>query len=353
MGSFMNDVLLVIPSLEPDLKLIQLVQSLRQKVATTFPILIINDGSDTTYDSIFEQLLKFDNVKLIKHDQNRGKGAALKTAMNHMLEYYPNASYFVTVDSDGQHLAKDIFACIHRARQSPNQVVLGSRSFGKDVPFRSKFGNLLTSKLLAMTTGINVPDTQTGLRVIPKSLIPHCLTVPGERFEYEMNMLVATEKAGIKHVIQPIDTVYIEENASSHFRVIKDSVSIYKVFLRYFFSSIFSFLVDVGVYALLVLFTPNLSYLSILNASVIARVISAIVNYLLNRSFVFKQEGSHSALKYFGLVGVQILLSATIVFILYTILPIGKSVTLKLTVDSVLFFFSYHVQKKYIFVDKE
>lgn len=353
MGSFMNDVLLVIPSLEPDTKLIQLIHTLRQKANATFPILIINDGSDTTYDTIFEQTLAFDNVKLIKHEQNRGKGAALKTAMHQMLTHYPDADFFVTVDSDGQHLVKDILSCIQRARQSPNQVVLGSRSFGKDVPFRSKFGNLLTSQLLALTTGIKIPDTQTGLRVIPRALLSHCLTVPGERFEYEMNMLVATEKAGIKHVIQPIDTVYIEDNVSSHFRVIKDSVAIYKVFLRYFFSSVFSFLVDVGVYALLVLFTPSLSYLSILNASVIARVISAIVNYLLNRSFVFKQEGSHSALKYFGLVGVQILLSATIVFVLYTILPIGKSVTLKLVVDSALFFFSYHVQKKYIFVDKE
>ncbi|EOT49294.1 MULTISPECIES: bifunctional glycosyltransferase family 2/GtrA family protein [Enterococcus] len=353
MGIFMNDVLLVIPSLEPDLKLVQLVQTLRQKVTTTFPILIINDGSSSDYDFIFNQTLAFENVRIVKHDLNKGKGAALKTAMNQMLNHYPEADFFVTVDSDGQHLAKDIFACIHRARQSPNQVVLGSRYFGKDVPFRSKFGNLLTSKLLALTTGIKIPDTQTGLRVIPRSLIPQCLTVPGERFEYEMNMLVATEKAGFQHVIEPIDTVYIEENASSHFRIVKDSIAIYKVFLRYFFSSVFSFLVDVGVYALLVFFTPNLSYLSILNASVIARVISAIVNYLLNRSFVFKQEGSHSALKYFGLVGVQIILSATIVFILYTILPIGKSVTLKLIVDSALFFFSYHVQKKYIFVDKE
>lgn len=349
----MNDVLIVIPSLEPDVKLIHLIKTLRERIENKFPILIVNDGSNSSYDEIFETTLNFENVKVIKHDQNQGKGAALKTAMRQMLDYYPDVAYFVTVDSDGQHLAKDIFSCISRARSSPNQIVLGSRYFDKDVPFRSKFGNLLTSKLLKLTTGIKIPDTQTGLRVIPKSLIPYCLTIPGERFEYEMNMLMSTEKAGFSHVIEKIDTVYIEENASSHFRVIKDSFAIYKVFFRYFFSSIFSFLVDVGVYSLFVFLLPNLSYVSILVASIIARIVSAIVNYLLNRSFVFKRDSSHSALKYFGLVIIQIILSATIVFALYSILPIGKSIILKLLVDSGLFFFSYHIQKKYIFTNKE
>lgn len=152
-----------------------------------------------------------------------------------------------------------------------------------------------------------------------------------------------------KTTSQPIATIYIEENASSHFRVLADSVAIYSVFLKYLFSSVVSFFVDVIAYALLIHFLSVIDLSSIVIASLGARLISAIVNYYINRELVFGQRTKNSMLQYFLLVIVQILLSSFLVYLIYLILPIGDSVLLKIGVDCLLFFFSYHVQKNVIF----
>ena len=166
------------------------------------------------------------------------------------------------------------------------------------------------------------------------------LAISGERFEYETRMLIEAQKRGWPILSQPIATIYIEENASSHFRVLADSVAIYSVFLKYLFSSVVSFFVDVIAYALLIHFLSVINLSSIVIASLGARLISAIVNYYINRELVFGQRTKNSMLQYFLLV---------IVYLIYLILPIGDSVLLKIGVDCLLFFFSYHVQKNVIF----
>src|SRR5699024_4672151 len=281
----------------------------------------------------------------------------------------------------------------------PDSLVLGTREFHGEVPFRSQFGNRLTRNVMHLITGINVSDTQTGLRVIPRSFIEPLLKVKGERFEYETNMLLEAKKRQWDIYSQPIATTYIENNSSSHFRMIRDSIAIYSVLVKYIISSIMSFVVDITVYAVLIHFLNFLSLSNIVLASLFARALSSLINYLLNCDLVFKSNQTYSFIKYYLLVIFHLFLSATLVFLVHSVFichaVVGVNVMfviflfksnqtysfikyyllvichlflsatlvylvhsvfnwhgvvgVKVTVDSFLFILSYFVQKNYIF----
>lgn len=146
-----------------------------------------------------------------------------------------------------------------------------------------------------------------------------------------------------------IATIYLDENQSSHFDVIRDSIRIYKVFFKYIFSSLFFFLVDIVAFTILISLFNGLSFSAVTLASVLARAISSVVNFTLNHKLVFKKGKSNSVIRYFLLVVVQIILSSSLVTILknaLTTLPISL---VKILVDGTLFFVSYFVQKHLIF----
>lgn len=352
----MNNLAIVIPSLEPGQRLLQLLVEIR-KTSPEVPIIIVNDGSGEEYDSIFDHVKSdYSNTLVLSHDINRGKGAALKTAMNYVLKHMPEINGIVTMDSDGQHLYKDVYKCMELFQNHPNDLILGVRRFGKDIPFRSRLGNILTSKLLGIFTGIHITDTQTGLRVIPRLFMRRLIHVSGDRFEFEMKMLFEAKESNVSIIDQPITTVYLENNTGSHFRVISDSVSIYSIFFKYaipsFFrytiSSLLSFVVDIGVFSLtLALFQRN-NFLSISVASVLSRVLSSAFNYLVNRHAVFSGNSHYSAVKYATLAIAQIFASSILVSMVHAVTFFNPTY-IKVVVDCLLFFVSYHVQKKYIF----
>ncbi|MEF3329231.1 glycosyltransferase [Oceanobacillus oncorhynchi] len=344
----MKDVVIVIPSLEPNEKLLTLLSSIRN-LQPELPIVTVNDGSTSMYDKVFKKVENAYKSKVLVHRFNMGKGTALKTAFRYILNYIPEAKYIVTIDSDGQHNYSDMMHCIQSAKQHPGSLVLGIRNFDNNVPLRSKLGNVLTRNIFRLTTGINITDTQTGLRVIPRGFIDSLLKVEGDRFEYEMNMLVEAKKRNWKIYSQPISTIYIEDNASSHFRAIRDSIAIYWIFIKYLQSSVTSFLVDVAAYAILIRLLAHISLSSIMAASVLARAISSIFNYYVNKELVFTQRTKHSFFKYFGLVICQITASALLVYLLLLLLPVISTVFLKIAVDSLLFFLSFYIQKNYVF----
>lgn len=343
----MDSFMIVIPSLNPDTKLIQLVESIRHTL-TEIPIMIVNDGSNENFEPIFQKVAQYGCI-IKKHEINRGKGAALKTAINYILSDYPSITSMVTIDSDGQHSVPDMMGCIKSANENPTALILGTRTFVKDIPLRSRFGNILTRNILRFATGINLEDTQTGLRIIPRSFMKPLLELKGDRFEYEMNMLMATKEHNVPIVMHPIDTIYIEDNASSHFRVIRDSFKIYSVFFKYLLSSAMSFFIDVLGYALIINLLSAISLGSIYFASFCARGISSIFNYYMNRELVFNKQSENSFIKYFLLVILQIALSSFLVFAFYQLFSSGETVMLKIIVDSLLFFLSYFVQKHFIF----
>ena len=225
-----ENVVLLIPALNPDDKLIKLVKDLQAEEFKNF--YIVNDGSKSECLSIFEEL-KSIGCKVFMHHKNYGKGRALKNAFNQLYSEFPDFEVVVTLDADGQHAVKDIITVANTTMEKKDCLILGSREFGKEVPFRSKFGNILTRNVMKVLCGISIRDTQTGLRGFSKELLENFLDIPGERYEYEMNVLLATKEKDIRIVECPIQTIYIDDNKASHFNPIKDSIRIYSLFFKY------------------------------------------------------------------------------------------------------------------------
>ncbi len=215
-----NKIVVVIPAYEPEDSLVELIKSLQTDFAH---ILVVDDGSKTA-DAVFEKVAFLDGVKLLRHDVNRGKGAALKTAFAAVTKDFPEAAGVVTADADGQHLPADIVAVAKSTLDHPDRFTLGVRAFDGDVPFRSRFGNAWSRWFFFLLTGTMVYDTQTGLRGIPAKFLPALCEMQGDRYEYEGRMLVAAARMKNKPEQVRIRTVYLEGNRTSHFNPIRDSL---------------------------------------------------------------------------------------------------------------------------------
>ena len=351
---FSDDIPVIIPAYEPDEKLIMLLGALQQDGIGH--IVVVDDGSGKQYEELFAQADAISGCTVLHHAVNLGKGRALKTAFNYCLREYENMPGCVTADSDGQHTPADIAACMRTLRENPEALVIGCRNFDADkVPKRSSFGNKVTRQVFRFLLGLSVTDTQTGLRAIPVSFMKELMQVKGERFEYETNMLIETKNLNIPILEVPVETVYIEENRTSHFNPIKDSVRIYLVFGKFLFSSLSSSVLDLLLFHMFcTLFRPMdgmvgfVSY--IVAATVFARVISAVYNFLLNYRVVFnsREKLTITAAKYSLLAVCQMMCSAFLVNILYGILG-GTEVFVKMPVDVFLFFISFVIQREFVY----
>ena len=230
----LDDIVIVIPSYNPDKKLLELIKNIRRIISLTIPTVIVNDGSESETEKYFVQLHAESNCTVLSHSENEGKGKALKTAFHYILNHHPTCNATVTVDGDGQHTPEDIKKCIKAYLYKKHTVILGSRNFNKEtIPIRSRLGNIFTRKLISNMNNLQLTDTQTGLRVLPFSTLKYLIDIKGDRYEYEMNMLLFFKEQAIPIKEVPIETVYIENNDSSHFNPLVDSVKIYALFLKY------------------------------------------------------------------------------------------------------------------------
>lgn len=337
----------VIPAYNPDEKLITLVGKLRK---SGLPVVVVDDGSEKRYQVVFDILAAQHYCEIRRHDKNLGKGAALKTGMKYGCRIFPGANGVITADADGQHRVVDILNVAHQLEKSPNSFILGVRSLkGKTVPFKSKWGNRITSWVYFLSTGQRCRDTQTGLRGIPRGLVDQCLAVAGERYEYEMNLLLMAGKTNMPIIEIPIETIYIENNQSSHFHPIRDSITIYFNIIKFSFSSLLAAAADLTMFTLLVNVLFNRTVQGILVATVLARLLSGVLNFMMNKHFVFRSKESHAkeARNYLILFCAQMLLSWGLVSLM-SFMPFHLTF-IKIAVDGTLFFASYQIQKRYIF----
>jgi glycosyltransferase involved in cell wall biosynthesis len=346
--NYREDVAIIIPSYDPGQTLIDLVQHLAEVFTH---ILIVDDGSKANTQHFFDEANVFPQVTLLRHMVNQGKGRAIKTAYNYILAHPAYAQGAVTVDSDGQHTLDDTVKVAQALLAAPENLVLGVRNFREaGIPFRSRFGNVLTSKLFKVLCGVDVEDTQTGLRGVSRTLMPLLMAVKGERFEYEMNVLLQTYEQHIQITQVPISTIYIDSNASSHFNPLLDSLRIYSMFLRFVAASASSFVIDIVLFSIFSsIFKPLWPVLYITIATIVARVFSASYNYTINRKKVFAGKVTKSSIaKYFALSVIQMLLSSWLVTAGVHRLdwnPTGA----KIIVDTLLFFISFWVQREFVF----
>ena len=226
-----SDFTLIIPSLDPDEKLAETVKKAAE--AGIDDIILVDDGSSPECRKRFRELEALPGVTVLTHSVNKGKGAALKTAFSYFLENRKGRSGVVTADGDGQHRTEDIIACADAMQSGGHAIVLGCRDFSlPDVPKRSRFGNTLTSRVFRVFCGMNISDTQTGLRAIPTEYLPDVIEAEGSRYEYETHMLLLMGKRKIPFREVTIETVYIDANASSHFRPVRDSLRVYGIIFK-------------------------------------------------------------------------------------------------------------------------
>ncbi len=355
-----KDISVVLPSLDPDEKLLSTIDGL---LAAGFSdIILINDGSKPENLHYFETAAQHPQVQLLHHEVNRGKGAALKTAFAWFLEHRPDAAGVITVDGDGQHHPEDTLACCEKMLQT-GDVILGCRDFSlPGIPGRSRFGNNATCAVFKIFCGMTISDTQTGLRAIPTSAVKAFVTVKGDRFEYETNMLLAMKEQGIPYGEVKIRTVYIEENKSSHFRAVRDSVRIYWLILAHFFrytlSSLLSALVDTGVFTLLTWLLQGILTGTLLTAipTVAARVVSSLFNFFLNKKLVFRSNAStgKALVRYYALAIPQLALQFGLTEGAYRLFHISDSQTglrslIYVAVMTVLFILSFMIQQRWVF----
>lgn len=345
----MNTAILI-PAYEPDERLINMVHELS---SMHFPmILVINDGSSKRCEDVFTTLEEIPYCTVIHHNSNKGKGAALKTGFRSIINMTSNILGCITVDADGQHLAPDILKTANVFEKKSDALVLGCRNFNaKNIPAKSRFGNLLTRTVFKLSTGKTITDTQTGLRAIPMTLMRKFLELPGEHYEFEMNMLMQVAKNDITVEEVEIQTVYINENETSHFNPLLDSARIYKEILKFSFSSLTCSAIDIGLFSLVYwLFSSNNLPWPLLGATFFARLISSGVNFTLNKKIVFKSNDAifSQAVKYYLLCCIQMLCSW---LLLEGLTMVGlKTITLlKIFVDTFLFFISFSVQRIFIF----
>lgn len=353
---------ILIPCLDPQLALVTLVKSLREQIDPEDEIIIVNDGSAPEYLPLFHEA-EACGCLILAHDVNRGKGAAIKTGLRHIYEESEPAQYTITADGDGQHLVSDILKmrrkCILEYRYSKMPpIIIGTRDLtNENVPARSRFGNNFSTAYFRLVTGKTIKDTQTGLRAIPVSLYAEALEIPGEHYDYEMNFLITEAKRSTISQI-PISTVYEGSNSSSHFRTVVDSCRIYQTPLKYIIVSALCAVTDLSLFHVFHTgLTALLASASIAAATVGARVVSGILNFILNRKWSFsagnadKEPIKGQAVRYTVLF-LTIMLASALMVSVFSILPLPL-IFVKIIVDSMLAFVSYVAQHNWVYAPAE
>lgn len=351
------NAVILIPSLDPYEKTVELISELIS--VGIEKIIVVNDGSKKDSQQYFDKIGKNPECIILNHAVNLGKGRAIKTGLNYFLNTFSREemSGIVTADADGQHSAEDIVKVAFRLTHEKESLILGTRDFNEEiVPFKSKNGNKITTAVFRLLYSKKINDTQTGLRGIPYEFTKTCLKLPGERFEYEINMLIKAVQEKINIVEEKIQTIYFNSNRATHFDTVKDSARIYRIlfgcFFRFSFIGLTSYLFDIGLFALFSkLFFFNLNAAScIFLATVIARIFSSLFNFVSNKCAVFRNKCKFgkTIVKYYVLCVLQALTSWILVTAIFGKIGIDTTI-IKSIVDLLLFFISFQIQRRWVF----
>lgn len=364
-----RDTAILIPSYQPEGKLKPYITALLE--AGFGKIVIVDDGSGEAYDAVFNSLPtgEASEVHVIRYTPNHGKGYALRTGLAYLQAECPDCAYVITADSDGQHTVPDTLRVAEELHRDSRGLLLGSRDFSLSfVPAKSRMGNRITTAVFHALYGQRIRDTQTGLRGFSRDLLARFLQTKGDRYEYEMNQLIdcSIDKIPVRSL--PIETVYENNNQGSHFDPVRDSMRIYRVIFervfRFVAVSLLCFCVDYGLYLLFnnlfKEYVPQLNgYLSFLPVNVIARIglaailaraFSSVLNFLLNKSFVFSNRSSFggSFFRYLCTVVIVVAISAWLTSSLHVWFGWNDNIV-KMPVDILLFFLSYYLQRRWVF----
>jgi glycosyltransferase involved in cell wall biosynthesis len=308
-------------------------------------IFVVDDGSGVWFRARFEEASAYARVRVVRHAINLGKGAALKTGINAILCEYPDVPVVVTADADGQHAPDDIIAVAQMACANTGALVLGTRVFSQSVPLRSKLGNNATKIVLRVVAGQKLSDTQTGLRAIPAHLLPELLKIPSQGYEFELDMLLLSRNRRLRILEQPIRTIYLDGNASSHFNPLLDSMRIYFVLLRFAMISMFTAVLDNLLFSAVYAYTGNKA-----TSQVVGRLGAMTFNFATVKRMVFNSRGRvlRELAQYTALVAISGTISYGMIVLFTSRFGIGVLKS-KLLAEGILFLANFLVQRDFIF----
>ncbi|MFC8849828.1 MULTISPECIES: glycosyltransferase [unclassified Micromonospora] len=336
----MATAIVLVPAYEPDEKLLHLIRDLDRH-----RVVVVDDGSGPGYADLFARAAGL-GAEVVTLPVNQGKGHALRTGFAHLRDHYPGRDV-VCADSDGQHRPEDVRAVADRLAASGADMVLGARRFTGDVPARSRFGNTATRLVFRAATGRTLRDTQTGLRGYPARMLGWLGTVGGDRFDYEVRLLLRAVREGLRIEEVGIATVYLAGNASSHFRPLRDSARIYRPLFAFAASSLLGFSIDATLFLLIAGATG-----SVLVAAVAARLVSATVNFTVNRSWVFGGDQARAPIAAsagrYALLALTVL-AANVTMIESLAVVTGSVLAAKVLTELALFAAGFLVQRYVVF----
>lgn len=334
----------IIPALEPGPGLPEMARQLLTSGAIQ-SIVVVDDGSSPRFAANFEDLRRIEGVHVLEHAVNLGKGAALKTGLNYAACTFAKSLGMVTADADGQHLTGDILAVVKAFCENPDSLVIGVRSLGRNAPLRSRFGNKVTRYIMLAVTGQRITDTQTGLRGIPMDFVPELLRLKATGYEFELDLLVQCKIHNRPILEVPIAAIYIDENRSSHFDPLWDSMRIYFVFVRFAAVSLMTAVIDNLVFIAALRFSSELAL-----CQIAARLVAGSFNYYLNKRGVFHSQARNAIAfpRYWLVVLMGGLLSYALIqsILRFTSLSV---IPAKLVAETIMFFFSFVVQRDFVF----
>lgn len=359
-GTELAGCIVMIPALDPGPDLAAYAAALLARGPEA--LVVVDDGSGPGSREVFAALEAMDRCTVLRHPVNRGKGRAMKTAFAYILNQSAwTGCAVVTADADGQHDAADVCAVGRAAREEGGKLVLGVRNLRlPSVPARSKVGNRLSSWAFHSLYGVRLEDTQTGLRGIPWDLLDWCRSIRGERYEYEMNVLIRAARDRIPLRQTPIRVIYINNNEGTHLHPIRDSWRVFVILVSglgwYAASSTLSAVTDVAAFWLCseVVFRPLSALYCYWWSTLAARALSSSLNYTLNRRYVFGGRPSgRTLLRYYCLWGSQLLCSYLLLLFLEWLLPGIWPTVNKAAGDIILAICSYQIQMHWVFREEK
>jgi putative flippase GtrA len=359
---------IVIPAYRPDDRLINIIDGLSFEGRR---FIVVDDGSGPQYAPVFRWLEKeySESVTVIHHSLNRGKGHALKTAFAFIKDICGETDCVLTIDADSDRFIANAEKVISAWKASPDSFVIGSRHYTDKVPIKSRIITGITHGVFNTTTGTRVHDILSGLRAFSTDYLTELIGIKGERYDYEIAELLYATKQHIPIIEVPVSTEFHSDSRSAHFRLFRDSWLIYKMIFVFMLSSFSCFVIDYSLLLILaaifkrlpaaVEVTPGAFRMPMfgmlidthLIALVIARAISSFVNFLLNMKVVFK-TGSKAAIVKFYIVIIGLLLAN---YGLLALVANADGLPLwiaQLVVQAVLYPFSFILQRKFVFPDK-
>jgi len=330
---------LVIPAYRPGRELPKLLQQIG--IGVFRAVIVVDDGSGEAYGRVFEAC----DAAVLRHEVNRGKGAALRTGIRYAMSEFPGCGV-VTADADGQHHPEDVVRVAKRLEQEPGSLVLGSREFEDGVPGRSRVGNTMARGVFRLLMGQKLRDTQTGLRGIPAALLPKLAAMTSSGYEFEVDMLTAAKHFSTPIVEEPIRTIYEAGNPTSHFDPVADSMRIGFVLARFTLLSLGTAVLDNLVFSVAIRAGADAGA-----AQIAARAIAVCVNYPLARRAVFLSKDSHRStlVRYLALVVASGLVSFRI---MTWFAPPAGLLKAKVLAESLLFIVNFVIQRDWVFVRK-